>query len=252
MTDRPLIILQVGIPSESIRDVHGDIPAWFCRAIQHPLEHTQVVRVFEGEPLPPPDANRVAVITGSWAMVTDRLPWSEAAAEWVREAMAIDMPLFGVCYGHQLMAHALGGEVVWHPQGREVGSQAIVLHPHASNDMLLSNLPHEFPAHLTHMQTVSCLPEGALGLASSAHDSHQIVRYGPNAMSTQFHPEFTPEIASDMIRQREDALASEGFDPQTLLAEVLPSPEATELLRRFVHQAFNRVLPEQRDLAQSA
>lgn len=74
MTDRPLIILQVGFPSESIREVHGDIPSWFCRAIQHPLEKTEVVRVFEGEALPPPDASRVAVITGSWAMVTDRLP----------------------------------------------------------------------------------------------------------------------------------------------------------------------------------
>ncbi|WP_437889992.1 glutamine amidotransferase [Phytobacter sp. V91] len=252
MAERPLIILQVGLPSESIRNAHGDIPSWFCRAIEHPLEQTEVVRVFEGEPLPPPDANRVAVITGSWAMVTDRLPWSEATAEWIRHAMAIGMSLFGVCYGHQLMAHALGGEVEWHPEGREVGSQAIRLHPHASNDLLLSTLPHEFPAHLTHMQTVTRLPEGALGLASSAHDPHQIVRYGPHAMSTQFHPEFTPELASDMIHQRQDALASEGFDPQALLSGVQPSPEATDLLRRFVHQAFNRdgQLPD--ELAQSA
>ncbi|MGY6027360.1 glutamine amidotransferase [Phytobacter sp. AG2a] len=252
MTDRPLIILQVGLPSESIRETHGDIPSWFCRAIQHPLEQTEVVRVFEGEALPPPDANRVAVITGSWAMVTDRLPWSETAAEWIREAMSIGMSLFGVCYGHQLMAHALGGEVAWHPQGREVGSQAIELHPHASNDMLLSTLPRQFPAHLTHMQTVSRLPEGALALASSSHDPHQIVRYGPNAMSTQFHPEFTPDIAADMIRQREEVLTTEGFDPLALLAGVLPSPDTAELLRRFVHQAFSREIPQQGELAQSA
>ena len=102
------------------------------------------------------------------------------------------------------------------------------------------------------MQTVSRLPEGALALASSAHDQHQIVRYGPNAMSTQFHPEFTPEIAADMIRQRETVLTEEGFDPLALLSGVLPSPEATELLRRFVHQAFNREAPQQEVLAQSA
>lgn len=41
-------------------------------------------------------------------MVTDCLPWSEMTAEWIRDAMTIDMPIFGVCYGHQLMAHALG------------------------------------------------------------------------------------------------------------------------------------------------
>ncbi|WP_438612278.1 glutamine amidotransferase-related protein, partial [Klebsiella variicola] len=45
------------------------------------------------------------------AMVTERLPWSEEAAEWLRQAMAIKLPLFGVCYGHQLLAYALGGEV---------------------------------------------------------------------------------------------------------------------------------------------
>ena len=252
MADRPLIILQVGFPCGAIRETHGDIPAWFCRAIQHPLEQTEVIRVFDGEPLPAPDASRVAVITGSWAMVTDRLPWSEAAAEWIRQAMAMGMSLFGVCYGHQLMSHALGGEVEWHPKGREVGSQAIHLHPSASNDMLLSTLPREFPAHLTHMQTVSRLPEGALALASSAHDQHQIVRYGPNAMSTQFHPEFTPAIAADMIRQRNAVLTEEGFDPQALLEGLLPAPETTELLRRFVTQALSRVLPQDDSLAQSA
>ena len=118
--------------------------------------------------------------------------------------------------------------------------------------MLLSTLPREFPAHLTHMQTVSRLPEGALALASSSHDQHQIVRYGPNAMSTQFHPEFTPAITADMIRQREEVLTEEGFDPRALLASVLPSPEATEILRRFVHQAFSREIPQQGELAQSA
>ena len=118
--------------------------------------------------------------------------------------------------------------------------------------MLLSPLPREFPAHLTHMQTVSRLPEGALALASSSHDQHQIVRYGPNAMSTQFHPEFTPAIAADMIRQREEVLTEEGFDPRALLASVLPSPAATEILRRFVHQAFSRTIPQSDDLAQSA
>jgi GMP synthase (glutamine-hydrolysing) len=68
-----------------------------------------VARVYAGEPLPAPDNATIAVITGSWDMVTERLPWSEMTAAWIREAMAIEMPLFGVCYGHQLMAHALGG-----------------------------------------------------------------------------------------------------------------------------------------------
>jgi hypothetical protein len=113
--------------------------------------------------------------------------------------------------------------------------------------VLLSTLPREFPAHLTHMQTVSRLPEGALALASSSHDQHQIVRYGPNAMSTQFHPEFTPAIAADMIRQREEVLTEEGFDPRALLASVLPSPKPLKYcvvlcIRRLVVPFHNRMI----------
>jgi GMP synthase (glutamine-hydrolysing) len=66
------------------------------------------------KPLPAPDNATIAGDTGSWDMVTERLPWSEMTAAWIREAMAIEMPLFGVCYGHQLMAHALG-VVDYHP-----------------------------------------------------------------------------------------------------------------------------------------
>ncbi len=79
------------------------------------------------ETLPAPDSQTVAVMTGSWAMVTDRLAWSEKTAAWIRSAMAVEMPLFGICYGHQLMADALGGEVAYHPAGRETGCKAITL-----------------------------------------------------------------------------------------------------------------------------
>ncbi|MEA4681949.1 glutamine amidotransferase, partial [Klebsiella pneumoniae] len=159
-----------------------------------------------------PDNQTLAVLTGSWAMVTDRLAWSERTADWIRQAVAIDMPLFGVCYGHQLMAHALGGEVAYHPGGRESGSQTITLSPWGVDDPLLSGLPATFPAHLSHLQTVTRLPEGATVLAASAHDPHQIVRYGPHAVSTQFHPEFTAPIARSLIRHREAVLQAEGID----------------------------------------
>ena len=144
------------------------------------------------------------------------------------------MPLFGVCYGHQLMAHALGGEVAYHPAGRESGSKTIALSPWGVDDPLLSGLPATFPAHLSHLQTVTRLPEGATVLAASSHDPHQIVRYGPQAVSTQFHPEFTAPIARSLIRYREAVLQAEGIDPQQLHDEVQESPQAAAILTRFV------------------
>lgn len=78
------------------------------------------------------------------------------------------------------------------------------------------------------------LPEGATALAASSHDPHQIVRYGPQAVSTQFHPEFTAPIARSLIRYREAVLQAEGIDPQQLHDEVQESPQAAAILTRFV------------------
>lgn len=232
-----VLLIQVGTPPLEIRDSQGDLPIWFSQALGKPVADLDVVRVFEDEQLPPPDPNKVAIITGSWEMVTDRHGWSELTAEWIRQAVAIRMPLFGVCYGHQLMAHALGGRVDFHPEGREMGCLDIVKTAAGEADPFLMNWPHRFQAHLTHLQTVMELPPGATTLAVSRHDRHQVVRYGPNAISTQFHPEFTPAISAACIQKRRQALHEEGRDPDAMLSALKDTPEAMGMLRAFVASA---------------
>ena len=61
-------------------------------------------------------------------MVSEREPWSERAAEWLREVAQRGIPLLGICYGHQLLAHALGGRVGANPQGREIGTVEVGLY----------------------------------------------------------------------------------------------------------------------------
>jgi len=146
MRSAPVLLLQMGSPPDDIRAREGDLSDWYARALGVGRDVLQVVRVFEGESLPEPGHNPAAIITGSWAMVTDRLDWSEATADWIRRAMALNMPLFGVCYGHQLMAHALGGQVGYHPAGLEAGCQEIELLPGAASDPLLQAVPARFHA----------------------------------------------------------------------------------------------------------
>lgn len=236
-----ILLVQAGAALDEVIDEHGDVPAWICRTLGRAAEEIQVVRIFDGETLPPPSAEQVAIITGSLAMVSDRLDWSEAAAQWIRDAMAVDMPLFGICFGHQLIAHALGGHVDYHPRGREIGTQTITLAPRASQDRLASSLPAQFPAHLTHLQTVITLPASAVALAASSHDPHQIVRYGPKAISTQFHPEFSPQITREYIQARADSLRAEGRDAGLLIEAVCDAPVPVALLRRFVNEALDGV-----------
>ncbi|BAO94042.1 glutamine amidotransferase [Caballeronia insecticola] len=240
MTNKPIVLIQAGTAPDKIRKEVGDYPSWFCSALDLDLENLEIVRVFEGEVLPSPDPARAAIITGSFAMVTDRLLWSETTAQWIRDAMTVEMPLFGVCYGHQLMAHALGGRVGYHPAGQEIGCQEIRLLDSAAADPLLTGMPARFAAHLTHLQSVIDVPPGARVLAASDHDPHQIIRYGRQAISAQFHPEFDREICAAIVRLHADSVREEGGDPDALLAQITSTAEAKALLTRFVEQALGR------------
>lgn len=229
-----ILLIQAGTPPNELRDEHGDLPLWFSRAMALTPDVIQVVKIFSGETLPDPDPNRIAVITGSWDMVTDKLEWSENTAAWIRCAIEADMPLFGVCYGHQLMAHALGGTVDYHPKGREMGCLQINLTEAGTADPLTRGFSKGFRAHLTHLQTVTQLPPGAQSLASSRHDKNQIIRYSEKAVSTQFHPEFTPDIAESLIHLRKEILLNEGSDPAGMRDALIDATDARMLLKLFI------------------
>lgn len=230
---KPVLIIRTGRAPDTIRARHGDFPHWFRLATRLPLSRLLVVDVANGELLPGAASVAGAIITGSAAMVTERHRWSEQTTGWIRTAMDAQLPLLGVCYGHQLMAHALGGRVDYLPGGREIGTQVIELAAGHGADLVAGILPASFRAHTTHEQAVLEAPEGAAVLARSARDPHQLLRYGPHAISTQFHPEFNAEIMRAYIRRKHADLGREGWNPEHIFRAVAATPDARRLLRRF-------------------
>jgi len=230
---KPVLIIRTGRAPDAIRARHGDFPHWFRLGAGLQLQQLRVVDVAAGEALPPPQEFAGAMITGSAAMVTERAAWSERVAGWIRDAMDVELPLFGVCYGHQLMAHALGGRVGYLPGGREIGTQPIELAQHARHDPLTSDLPATFRAHTTHEQSVLEPPAGAAVLARSAREPHQLLRYSPHAVSTQFHPEFNAEVMRAYIKRKHVDMLGEGADPGKVFSAVAATPIARRLLRQF-------------------
>lgn len=203
----PLAIIQFQTPPEAVIEHVGEQHHWFISALGLQPGDYIVVRPDLGEVLPEPHSVAAAVLSGSWAMVTDHAEWSERSAAWIRSAVEQQLPLLGVCFGHQLMSYALGGWVDDNPRGWERGLKPLQMKASFTGDALLSQLPAHFSAWLSHRQSVLQPPPGAQVLASSAQDDCQIIRYTPHALSVQFHPEFTRSIMSACLQHGQAAVS---------------------------------------------
>ena len=232
----PFLILQTGTPVATMRR-RGSFPHWIRVAAGLRRDEAVEVDVESGGAPPSPKGYAGIFVTGSAAMVTERLPWSEATANWLNDAISARIPTFGICYGHQLIAHALGGTVGDNPLGREMGTVEARLTPAAASDTLFADIPAAFPVQMTHLQTVLAAPNGAEILATTDQDACAALRFTDTSWGVQFHPEFSARHMHGYLRARSEALAAEGRDPAALLRSVRATPVARGILRQFVRVA---------------
>jgi GMP synthase (glutamine-hydrolysing) len=190
-----------------------------------------------------PEDFQGVIITGSLAMVTDLLPWTQAVLNWLAQAVRLGIPILGICYGHHLLATVYGGQVDYHPAGMELGSHEIVLYPEARDYPLLQVLPDRFAAYLVHSQSVLRPPSKAKVLASSNHDPNQILAYAPNVLSCQFHPEFSAFFMSELLDEMEGYSAPAGRPAGVVFGqEPMAINHSQKLLRLFADLALGKTL----------
>ncbi len=229
---RPIVILKTGDTLPGIDTARGDFDAWITPTLGWDQDDVHVVEAHRDEPLPDPDGVSGAVVTGSPAMVTDRAAWSVRSGAWLAALVERASPVLGICYGHQLLADALGGEVGANPRGREIGTVPIELFDY-DDDPLLAGFSREIPAHTTHLESVLRLPAGVHHMGRSALDDHHVFRAGPSAWGVQFHPEFDADIMRRYIEARRAPILEEGLDADGIEAAVTETPASTSLLARF-------------------
>lgn len=233
----PLLIIKTGEAVRPLRDEGEDFEDLLIAATGLEPDRCVVRSLHRGEALPAAEGVGAVIVTGSPAYVTDEEPWNFVGADFLRAAHGLEIPVLGVCYGHQLLAWTFGGEVDWHPKGREIGTTEIRLTAAGREDPLLGGLPETFPAQSSHLQTVTRLPPGARLLAVGDFEPRHAFRLGGSTWGVQFHPEFTPRVMRAYIEDRREALASEGLDADALLAGVRETPDSLGLLRRFAAAA---------------
>jgi GMP synthase (glutamine-hydrolysing) len=235
------LIVKTGTTLSSISTRRGDFEDWISASMGVDRASLTVASVFEGAELPRPENFTGVVITGSSAMVSHREPWSERTAAWLRDAVECETPLLGICYGHQLLAHALGGRVGPNPQGREIGTVQVQLEECAARDPLLALFPGSVRVHVSHLESVLELPADAVRLGASDEDPNAAFSFGSTAWGVQFHPEFDADVMRGYIEERRGQLCVEGIDADERLGRVEECPDGTELLSRFARLLRGRL-----------
>jgi GMP synthase-like glutamine amidotransferase len=142
-------------------------------------------------------------VTGSRHGVYDGLPWIEPLKGFLRACIAARVPVVGICFGHQILAEALGGRVIKSERGWGLGVQDYEL---VARPSWLADLPDQFAVNALHQDQVVALPPGVTVLARSPHCAYAALAYGeleaPVAVTLQPHPEFGRAFMDELLALR--------------------------------------------------
>jgi len=233
---KKLIIVNVGSAPEVQREKYGDFEVWAKKAIEssyNPKEKNHLEIIFhDGISNPLPNFNEIAgaIIMGSLSMVTEKNDWILRLSKQIIEMTENNIPLLGICFGHQLIAQALGGNVNFHPKGLEIGTVTIHKQEAAKEDPIFATLPSQFLAHTVHFQSVLTLPKHAILLMSNNFEAHHAFRVGQSTWGVQFHPEFTTEIMNLSLENLKENIVKNYAQKQ---AAIQDTKDARQVLIQF-------------------
>ncbi|PZX18298.1 GMP synthase-like glutamine amidotransferase [Palleronia aestuarii] len=192
-------LLQCGATPEALDPVHGSYPALYGRLLGTGFEWT-TWRVFDDEwPDGPGDAEGW-LVSGSRHGAYEDHAWIAPLEALLRDIAASGRPLVGICFGHQIVAQALGGRVEKFGGGWSIGRRAYEIDGET------------WHLNAWHQDQVVVPPSGARTFAANDFTLHAGLAIGENILTLQPHPEFSPDYIADMIASREG-----GKEPQHLL-----------------------------------
>lgn len=173
----------------------------FIERCRLPPEQFRVINVARGDQPSIDDLQGVDALiiggAGKYSAAED-YPWTEALLNLVRRAVSNELPTFGSCWGHQVIARALGGSVIYDPERSELGCRWVELTDAARTDPLFHRFPSRFRANMGHHDRVTALPEGAVELAHNEQPYQAFRIAGAPVYGTQFHS----ELDADRERER--------------------------------------------------
>ena len=221
-----LTLIQTGEVPEPLRPRFGAYAPMFHRMFAAEGWDFETVRVAEREPFPDPQELDAILITGSAAGVYDNhLTWMEPLRLFIRAAYANRTPMLGICFGHQIMADALGGDVRKSEKGWGLGRHVYTV---ASRPSLLGGQLPEFAIACSHQDQVIIPPaEAEVFLSSDFTPNAGLVYRNGRAMSLQPHPEFADDYTIALAELRRGKTPDENVE--RAIASVARSSDSAEM-----------------------
>ena len=183
--------------------ISGDYPDMFRRLFaRHPDVEFVVYDVIGGELPSDPGECDAWITTGSRHSVNDDELWIRNLEQFVRDVAKEPMPFVGVCFGHQLIAKALGGTVVKSDRGWGVGAKKVEV-----KDSI--GLGTSYRILNSHQDQIDSLPPGAEILGWNEHCPVSMIGVGENMVGIQGHPEFDPAYSEALMESRRGTLIPE-------------------------------------------
>jgi GMP synthase (glutamine-hydrolysing) len=242
-----ILLYKTGETDPALAQHIGDYEGWFQRVLGDGYE-LEVHRAFD-RPLHRLGGYDGMVITGSPRSLVSPEPWMDDAAAFVRSADDAGVPVLGVCFGHQLIAHAYGAKIRRNPRGWEVGTVGIELTDAGARDPLFDGLPPRLHVNQSHQDEVDVASLGGelVLLAGSAHTETQAIAAGDHVRGVQFHPEMDALVIRRIIAHRRFILADDakarcraGFCVDERINASSDCPDGERVLRNFVAHFVQR------------
>ena len=221
-------ILQTGSAPEPLIREHGDFPAMFERLLGNlrPDLRFRVYRALDGELPDSPAECDAWLITGSRHSVLDNSPWMTGLADFVRCTAQEAGRLAGICFGHQLVASALGGQIGRAANGWSIGRQTYEIDAPAGNVRFVA-------LNAIHEDQVIELPDNARVLGGSESCPYAIVEFNESILTIQAHPEFDNAFLKALLRSRMAALVSKD-QLERAIASLDGQPDSTRVARMIL------------------
>jgi GMP synthase-like glutamine amidotransferase len=183
----------------------------------------------------PQDTSRFdgVIITGSPASARDRAPWISRLEALICEMVEQQIPIYGACFGHQVIATALGGKVDFNPDGWVLGT--------VETELVSDRKPRKLNLYAAHKEQVTQLPKGAKIAAKTQGCPIAGFMIGNTVLTSQYHPEMTPDFIDALLEEMRNEISEDVINPAAAsLSTIADRNEITEVITSFFERAASK------------